>query len=76
MWSIIVVILVQEDWTGAIGLVYGSCEEQERRTMFQELCSAIQNLECPCVIIRDFNEILNISYRGGQSRVTSSTIEV
>lgn len=65
-WSILVGSLLQENWLGAIGLVYGSCHEVERRVIFLELNSVIENLECPCVMLGDSNEILHIGDRPNQ----------
>lgn len=71
-WLIIEVCIVHEDCIGCIGLVYGSYDEFERMNMYSELPRVVQNLEKPCIIMGDYNEIIEIGDMRGQTIVRTS----
>lgn len=55
-----------------MGLVYSSCDIEERNLMYEELTSIIGTLPHPLLLMGDFNGILNIQDRRGKTRVTES----
>lgn len=70
-WSILIGTFVQQNWCGGIGLVYISCDELDRRDIYLKINSVIQSLDCPYIVLGDFNEILNLKQKRGQTSITS-----
>lgn len=74
-WIILEGVLIRENWEGCIGLVYPSYDEGERTLMYEEITNSLQSLNRPCMLMGDFNEVVNIENRRGQTRITNSMIQ-
>lgn len=46
-WIIVEGLVVKEDWRTSLGLIYGSCQAEDRRIMYEELNRVIQSINSP-----------------------------
>lgn len=58
-------------WFGSLGLIYGSCNPEDRRIMYDEITEDVRSLSYPLMLLGDYNEILSLEERQEQSRVTN-----
>lgn len=66
-WIILVGNLTKFDWKCAIGLVYGSYIVEEQVIIQNEINNVITSLDCPIMLMGDFNQVLSPRERKGQT---------
>ena len=74
-WICIKGYVKEVDMWCAIGLVYGPHTISERRIVWQELKVVREKFEVPLLLMGDFNEILKVGERLGNTSVTRSMSE-
>lgn len=60
--------------TYTIVLVYGGNDDNHRDTIYNEICIELAAYSHPVLLMGDFNEILNVSERKGQHRITRGMV--
>lgn len=70
-WIIVKGKIVGSNWNCVIGLIYGDFVIEDRERVYHEITEVKNILQCPCMIIRDFNQVMHFSERKGHTRGSS-----
>lgn len=63
-WIAICGSIKNPNFDGCIINIYNSCDIDERKAIWHEIIEYCTQVDLPCLILGDFNEVLNINERG------------
>lgn len=71
-WIILEGLIVKNNFSCCVGIIYGSNEIAGRNIMYENLKNLLQSINKPIVLMGDFNEVLHSWERNGDPQNTSS----
>lgn len=66
-WLVLIGSILKLGWSYGIGVIYGAYTVEDLNSMYNELSEVFQNVSVPILIMGDFNQILSVEVRRGQT---------